>query len=452
MHSFSLVGRLHIAGDLSASMSNHQTGAVPGRIRDTADRHAVQRPRGGLGLKILFVHNYYRQLGGEDVSVNAEIRLLERHGHEVVLYCRNSVDVEKTPAWMVAANAVWNRRTYREARALLRDEAPKLIHCTNTFPLISPSIYRAAAAERVPVVQALRNYRRMCANACFYGSGGTCEICLTKTLAWPSVVKSCYRSSHTASTVYLAQQATMRWAQATIGRYYALTEFARRKFLAAGIPADRLDVKPNFIDPDPGVGRRTGDYVLFAGRLSPEKGIAVLLEAWRIVGRRALLKIVGDGPDRPLVEAAIAAGLRIDYCGPRTPDEVLELAGDAACVVLSSKVYETFGRTIVEAFSRGVPVVVPRIGALGELADHGVTGFCFEPGDAAGLAESVLRLTQNPELRRRMGDAARVEFESRYTADVNYRQLMAIYGRALAQRLPIGPQGPEPAPKIVSAA
>lgn len=393
-------------------------------------------------MRILVVHNYYRHLGGEDVSVDAEARMLEQHGHQVLRYSRFSIDVDTTPGWRVAADAVWSRRTYREVRAILRQERPDLIHCTNTFPLISPSVYQAAVDEKVPVVQALRNYRRMCANACFYSPAGSCEICLTKTLAFPSIGKSCYRSSHTASTVFVAQQATMRWVESAVSRYYTLTEFSRQKFIAAGFPAERIDVKPNFIDPDPGPGPRAGDYALFAGRLSAEKGVEILLQAWRLVGSHARLKIVGDGPDRQLVEAAIAEGLNIEYLGLRSPSDVLELAGNALCVVMSSTVYETFGRTIVEAYSRGVPVVVPRLGALGEVVRDGVTGFCFEPRDGAGLAERVLKLVDDPVRRRAMGDAGRLLYEQQYTAAVNHAELMEIYRRALGSRFPIDPLAP----------
>ena len=342
------------------------------------------RNRPGGRVKVLLVHNYYQKLGGEDVSVNAEADLLESRGHEVFRYTRHSQDIASMPGWKIAAGAVWSPRTYLEVRGLIKSVRPDVLHCTNNFPLISPSVYEAAAVEEVPVVQALRNYRSLCANACFYRDGGPCERCLAKRLAWPGVVNACYKSSRAASAIYLAWQSVQRAAASKIARYYTLTEFARGKFLAGGFDPARIDVKPNFIDPDPGLGARAGGYAMFAGRLSPEKGVNILLDAWRMVGERGLLKIVGDGPDQPLVHAAIAEGVRCEYVGQQSPLQVLEIAGDAAFVVMSSTVYETFGRTVIEAYSRGVPVIVPRSGALSELGHDRLTGLCFEPGDAKG--------------------------------------------------------------------
>ncbi|MBI1357579.1 MAG: glycosyltransferase [Acidobacteria bacterium] len=382
-------------------------------------------------MKVLLVHNFYQKLGGEDVSVDAEADLLESRGHEVIRYSRRSADVSTMPAWKVALGAVWSPRTFLEVRALIKSRRPDVLHCTNNFPLVSPSVYEAASVESVPVVQALRNYRSMCANACFFRNDKPCEICLTKSIAWPAVVNACYKSSRTASSIFLAWQWMQRAADSKISRYYTLTDFARTKYLAAGFDPDRVDVKPNFIDPDPGPGPRDGGYALFAGRLSPEKGIEVLLKAWRIVGDRGLLKIVGDGPDQPLVQQALAEGLRCEYLGQQPQNEVLNLAGGASFVIMSSTVFETFGRTIIEAFSRGVPVIVPRLGALGELVRDGVTGLCFEPGDSEGLARCAIELIGNPSLCRRMGEAARLEYERHYTADANHLKLVSIYQRAI---------------------
>jgi len=220
----------------------------------------------------------------------------------------------------------------------------------------------------------------------------------------------------------------------TVDAYFTLTEFARRKFIEAGLPADRIAVKPNFLAADPGVAEGGGGYAIFVGRLSAEKGLATLLAAWERLAGRMTLKIVGDGPLRAEVQAAALRTPGIEWLGYRPSGEVLDLIGGAAVLVMPSIWYETFGRTIIEAFAKGTPVIASRLGAMAELVDAGRTGLLFEPGSAADLAACVDRLLADPEQCERLRLEARREYEARYTAAANYRQLMAVYQAAAARR------------------
>lgn len=384
-------------------------------------------------MKILLCHNFYQQPGGEDQSFAAEARMLEAHGHDVVRFTRHNDSIDGMSRWDVAKRTLWSRQSYRELRDLIRRERPAVMHCTNTFPLISPAAYYAARAEGVPVVQSLRNYRLLCPNALLLRNGRVCEDCLGKAIPWPAVVHGCYRESRLASAVVALMVAGHRalrtWSRA-VDLYFTLTEFARRKLVEGGLPANRLAVKPNFIDPDPGPGSGCGGYAVFVGRLSPEKGIETLLAAWQQDRSLPSLKVVGDGPLAGAVAAAAARDPRIEGLGHRPAQEVLEIVGQAGCLVMPSVWYETFGRTIIEAFARGTPVVASRIGALAELVDEGRTGLLFEPGDAADLAVRVRHLLADPATLARMRQQARQEYHQKYTAEINYRQLMALYERA----------------------
>jgi glycosyltransferase involved in cell wall biosynthesis len=384
-------------------------------------------------VKFLLCHNYYQQPGGEDQSFAAEARLLETNGHDVVRLTLHNDTIGSMGRLNVVRQTLWNSQVYTRVRQLIRQERPHLMHCTNTFPLLSPAVYYAARAEGVPVVQSLRNYRLLCPNALFLRDGQVCEDCLGKTVPWPGVMHGCYRGSRAASAVVATLTAGHRflgtWTRA-VDLYFTLTEFARRKFVEGGLDAERIAVKPNFIDPDPGSGSGRGGYAVFVGRLSPEKGIDTLLEAWTHISERINLKIVGDGPLAEQVQAANRLDPRIEWLGRRTPDEVLALIGEAACLVMPSIWYETFGRTIIEAFARGTPVVASRIGALAELVDEGRTGLLFRPGDAGDLASAVQRLGADPERLAKMRAEARREYETKYTAEINYRLLLAIYQRA----------------------
>ena len=388
-------------------------------------------------MKILFCHNFYQQPGGEDYSFAAEASLLEAHGHQVVRFTRHNDAINRMPIFEVARMALWNRPVFHELRELIRRERPAVMHCTNTFPLISPAAYYAARAEGMTIVQSLRNYRLFCLNACFLRNDRVCEDCLGKAVPWPGVLHGCYRSSRLASAVVAAMLSlhrVMRTWSRVVDRYFALTEFSQRKFIDGGLPAQRIAVKPNFIHPDPGPGRGQGGYAVFIGRLSPEKGIQTLLSAWSQLGGRLPLKIIGDGPLAERVNAAASQTAGIEWLGRRQPPEVLALLGEAVCLVMPSIWYETFGRTIIEAYAKGTPVVASRLGAMAELVDDGRTGLLFEPGHPADLALKIQFLLDDPA--RSLGDAtaARREYEEKYTAETNYRMLMRIYEEAAAMK------------------
>ena len=386
-------------------------------------------------VKVLLCHNYYQQRGGEDESIEDEGALLQSFGHEVVWYTRDNADIDKLSRWQLARASLWNRQTYDDVRALIARERPEIVHCTNTVPLISPSVYDAAHDEGVAVVQGLRNYRFVCPGGLLLRDGQVCEACLHKRIAWPAVVHGCYRDSRTFSaglTATVAMQRARNGWTGNVDMYFAPSEFTRGKYVEAGLPADRIGVSPHWIHPDPGPGSGAGGYVVFVGRLSREKGVETLLEAWKTVPPSARLVVVGEGPLEKAVTRAAAADSRIEWVGRKTHAEVLQVIGDAACLVLPSITYETFGRTIAEAFSRGTPAVVSGSGAMAELVDDGRTGYHARPGDAADLAGKISRLLALPAAERaRMRAAARAEYLRRFTAAPNYELLLAIYRRAL---------------------
>jgi glycosyltransferase involved in cell wall biosynthesis len=225
-----------------------------------------------------------------------------------------------------------------------------------------------------------------------------------------------------------------------VDQYIALTEFARQKFIQGGLPAHKIIVKPNFIDPDPGVGRGDGNYALFIGRLSVEKGLDTLLEAWKHVGNALPLKIVGDGPLASQVSAATEKLPQVEWLGRMEPPELFQLLGAAKLLIFPSKWYETFGRVVVEAFACGTPVIASNLGAMAELMEHGHTGLLFETGNPEDLAAKVRWLLARPKLMAEMRQAARAEFEAKYTATANYHKLMAIYQplvRLSSPRVPV---------------
>ncbi len=313
------------------------------------------------------------------------------------------------------------------------------MHCTNIFPLISPSCYYAARSEGVPVVQSLHNYRLLCVNSLLMRQGQACEQCMGKRVALPGVRHGCYRGSRMISAVVAALQ-SFHWAAGTwtkmVDLYLAMTEFARQKFIAGGLPADKIAVKQNFIAPDPGPGDGNGGYAVYVGRLSHEKGIAALLSAWRERAPGGLpLRIVGDGPMAPEVGRVAAESRHVEWLGYQQRSRVHALVKDATLLVAPSTCYEgALPRTILEAFAAGTPIVASRVGSMAAEIKPGKTGSLFRTGDPTDLAEKVKRLAQDPAALATMRRAVRREFEAKYTPDQNHELLMSFYRRATQRR------------------
>jgi glycosyltransferase involved in cell wall biosynthesis len=384
-------------------------------------------------VKILLCHNYYQQLGGEDITFADEAWLLESRGHSVLCYTIHNDEIPKLSKLNVARQTFWNSKVRKEVQELIRAERPDIMHCTNIFPLLSPSIYKAAKSEGVPIVQALHNYRLMCPNAVFSRNNAACEDCLGKIFAWPAILHGCYRNSRLASTVVSTMLAYHRlrgtWHN-EIDLFFTLTEFARQKYIQGGFPAEKIDVKPNFIrkhDID-FQGERNG--AIYVGRLSEEKGISTLLEAWENHDIDLKLKLVGDGPLRDSIQKAAANDSRIDWIGQLPPAQVMEEIAKAQVLVLPSNCYETFGRTIVEGYSVGTPSVASRLGAMKEGVIHGKTGMLFDPGNSVDLMAKLDAVCSHPNPEE-MQNAARARFEEAFTEDINYEMMLQIYEKAI---------------------
>jgi glycosyltransferase involved in cell wall biosynthesis len=386
-------------------------------------------------MRILVLHNKYRVRGGEEEVIDSERVLLTSHGHEVFDYIVDNHDLSGAQSAWMGVQAVWNQSSFRAVSKQLREVRPQLVHVHNLVPQISPAAYYAAAAEHVPVVHTLHCYKLMCPEGYLFRKGRVCELCVGKTFAWPGVVRGCYRGSRTASAVVAATYGLHRiagtWSD-KIDMYFAQTEFAKQKYIEAGFPAEKIRVKPNFVA-DPGIGQGDGGYALFVGRLTVEKGVPVLLDAWRSLGTFLPLQVCGTGPLQEMVQSANLPG--VEYLGVRPLPEVLERMKRASVVVVPSVWYEGTPRTIVEAYACGTPVIASRLGAMEANVKHGITGLHFEAGNPVDLAAKVRVLLESPTRLSRMRLLARQEYEARFSAETNYVLMMDFYRQVITSKL-----------------
>lgn len=389
-------------------------------------------------MKILLVHNEYQQPGGEDIVFELEHELLSGYGHKVLTYRRSNHEIGRYSTFrrlMLIGQMTWARDTQREISLVLRRAKPDIVHVHNTFAQISPSIYAECRKAEVPVVQTLHNFRLLCPAATFFRKGRVCNECVNRGLH-RGVMHGCYRNSRAATAAVAGMLATHRqlstWSH-NIDRYIALTEFARRQFILGGFPGEMISVKPNFVAPDPGQGTQSGGYTLFVGRLSQEKGLHTLLEAWQRLKEPIPLRIVGDGPLRSeLLAYAEKKGLSsVRFMGRMGRAETQKAIKEALFLVLPSLCYENFPMTIAEAFAAGTPVVCSRLGAMQEIVAHQQTGLHFAPNCSEQLADVTALAWEHPARMREMGRAARHEFELKYSAEKNHSLLMEIYQQAM---------------------
>jgi glycosyltransferase involved in cell wall biosynthesis len=388
-------------------------------------------------MRVLSVHSYYQERGGEDAVAEAECQLLRANGHTVETLIANNKTLEETPRLKAARDTLWSRDWYRKMTGVLGSQAFDLVHVHNFFPVISPSIFYACSDAKVPVVQTLHNFRLICPVATLWRDGETCHSCVGKAIAWPGVIHKCYRHSAAATatiSAMLAWHGLLQTWDKKISLYIALTQFARVQFVEGGLPASKIMVKPNFIEPDPGQSDSEREGILYVGRLVPEKGISTLIHACtRLPGIR--LTIAGDGPIRDELHGlvrSLSLSERVTFVGRLDPDDVKNRMGQAQLLVFPSEWYEGFPVTLAESFACGTPVVASRLGSMAEIVEPNQTGWLFRPGDAEDLANTISAGLADKTKLLKMSAACRLSFEHRYAADRNYAALMEIYSRALS--------------------
>ena len=377
------------------------------------------------GPRVLVVHNRYRIEGGEERSVDLQLRALEAAGVEHSLFERRSGDAGRGQAARALLRG--GERT-DELADVVRASRATVVHAHNTLPLIGPKGLAAARAAGAAVILHLHNVRIFCATGFGERDGGPCRRCRGRNTL-PGLVLNCRRSLPEAVTYAAALSLHQPELFERVDRFVTPSAAARDELAARGLPADRTDVLTHYL-PDDAFAERSrageGAYALVASRLSPEKGIEDAVRACAEVG--VPLRIAGEGPERTRLEQlAGESAAAVTFLGRLPAAEVRrELAG-AAMVLMPSRYHEFSPYSALEAMAQGVPVVATAMGGLPELLGDGA---CVPPGDAAGFTERIAALWGDADIRAVQGNAVLSRARGNHSLDRYVKDLLALYARA----------------------
>lgn len=381
-------------------------------------------------MKILILHNEYQQYGGEDTVVKNEIKLLKKNGHFVDLEILSNHQINGFWSKLTAAfSLVFSWKSYFHVKKLLKQIKPDVVHVHNFFPLWSPSIFYACKSLNVPVILTLHNYRTLCPTALLMHDGKVTEKSIIDG-PWWSVPKKVYRDSLIGTFLLALMISIHKWLgtwNKQVSKFIVLTQFSKNKFISAGFPENKIEIKPNFVDIDfHEKDKKQNSRFLFVGRLSEEKGIHILKNVFKDNKSNFIVTVLGSGP----------LGVELNHSsfkklGSKDSKFVFQAMQQHLALLLPSICYEGFPMTVVEAYANGLAVIGSRIGSIEELIEHGVTGLLFEPGNPESLAQTMQWALDHPVEMYQMGLNARKRYEDLYTAHENIQQLESIYQNAI---------------------
>lgn len=390
-------------------------------------------------LRILLVHNYYKISGGEDTVVANEKRLLEQHGHSVLVYTRSNKEMDQfslKQKLLLPFTSLFSLRTYREVKELIQEKKVDILHVHNTLNLISPSVYYAAFSCGVPVVQTLHNFRMLCPAATFLRDGKVCEECVNKGLLC-SVRYGCYRNSKLQSLM----SALILKFHRILGTYYklnyiCLTEFNREKLLLLNkngkqiVKKNQVYIKSNFVRDPHLFSAQKEEQFIFIGRLERLKGIHVLLEAWKGFPNKKLL-LCGIGPEEDWVRAFLKKHhmTQVEMCGQVEHSEVLKLLACSRALILPNLCYEGQSMVIMESFAVGTPVIASDLGNPGNMVIPGITGLKFSCGDVEALREAICGIEEKQDWD------TQTAYQELYAEEPNYEILYDIYEKVMKKEI-----------------
>lgn len=378
-------------------------------------------------MKILVVHNHYQEYGGEETYFRSLLRLLKSQKHQVITYEKDSRHIVSfTDRLQAAIGMFWNPRMEKELGRILREHRPDVVQFQNVYPLISPAAYRVCRRHSIPVIQRISSYRLVCPKGWLFRNSRVCETCVAKKFPYPAVVYGCYHESRAASLVFSLAMFFHRFIAGSfdnIDTYLFPAKFVRDYFVSHGIvPSGKAVVIPtcdNPVRPEASAVKTGGRYFVYAGRLSPEKGIVNLLD---IFSQSPKIKLIVIGSDRGgALEKKYAGATNILFTGFLEKPAILAYMRQAAATVMPSLWYDILPNVLIESYSVGTPVIAPRLGVFTDLVKQKVTGFLYH--DTAGLRRALVRFRKTDKMRASVIE----EYRRAYLPVRHHTRLQQVY-------------------------
>jgi glycosyltransferase involved in cell wall biosynthesis len=411
-------------------------------------------------VKILLVNNFYYNRGGDCTYLFSLKKLLEEKGHKVIVfsmhhplnfksqyskyfvshidYAEESKKMSISSGFRVLFRSIYSAEARKKMEKLIKDEKPDIVHLNNIRHHLTPSILYPMKSSNIPVVWTLHDYQLICPNISFLAAGKVCERCKKRKYFWPAISR-CKKGSFLASTMAAIEHSfqIITKVYGCVDAFICPTDFLKNKYEEYGFYEQKLTVLNHFIDSDSdSMNAGAGDYVLYIGRLSEEKGLITLIDAVAKEGS-CKLKIVGNGSFRDKLSEYVELKHlkeRVELVGYKTRIEVMEIIKKCKFLVIPSEWYEVSGLVILEAYACGKPVIGSRIGGIPENIQDGETGYLFEPGNSDELCEKISYMTKNHDKVQEMGEAAKKYINHKFNSEKHYSRLMDIYRKVLERK------------------
>lgn len=386
-------------------------------------------------MHILIVHNDYGKFSGEEHAVQTMTEVLESNGHQISWLRRSSAEIGGSFSKKIGAffSGIYSGESRKNIEQILNDQKIDLVQVQNLYPFLSPSVLLPCKGKNIPVVMRCPNYRLLCPNGLHLAQGEICERCLDPLRELNCVLQNCEQNLM-KSTGYALRNAFARKTRMIIENvdvFIVLSEFQKKRFIAGGIPSERIEILPN-IAPTLKESKQEGgigETISFVGRVSPEKGINTFLEAASRLSQHQF-SVAGSTNTMPETENNVSPN--VTFHGFLSGKELDDFFEKSRILVFPSNWFEGFPNVIAKAMAHGKPVIASRIGALPEIVDDGVTGLLFELGNAEDVAQKIDYLWSRPELCREMGRAGMQKAKREYSEERYYERLMDIYKKALS--------------------
>ena len=389
-------------------------------------------------MRVLLIHCFYRSSApsGEDSVYRNEKKLLEDNGHEVITYEKFNDEIDNTSTLgKIAAGTqfVWSQKAFNEITSIIKETNPNVAHFHNIFPQISTSAYAACKKLEVPVVQTLHNFRYICPAGLLQRDNKPCEKCIEGSLL-NSLLHKCYRNSFMATLPMAAMISFNRITGSfknNVDCYIALTEFAKTRLVAGGLPSEKISIKPNFVSPYKSTQASIGKYAIFVGRLTQEKGVATLIEACKQT-KHIPVKVLGDGTLKKQLESiCIRYDLNVEFLGNQSNSNTMAMINNSKFLIIPSECYEGFPVVVAEAYACAKPLLGSKIGSLDEIIVENFTGRKFTYGSSVELADSMRKMWADTSILEKMSENAIKTFTDKYSPEVNLEILLSIYRKVI---------------------